>query len=272
MEKLSLKIDNPQKHISQMAEVKSRYDENGKVKIAAATKQFESMLTQMMLKSMNKTNGGMLGEEGYGNDMFDTVFEQEIASYMGETKSLGIAEMLYKKITGEKMTPDMRFKVNNQIKPMRIKNTTTETDATNVHPSNESLNRLEKFDSHIDEAAKSFGVDKNIIKSIIMTESAGNNKAVSSAKAKGLMQLIDSTASDMGVRNVFNPRENILGGTKYFAQMLRQYSGDVKLALAAYNAGPQNVEKYKGVPPFDETKNYINKVLGYFNHFSESNL
>lgn len=272
MEKLSLKIDNPQKHMSQMAEVKSRYDENGKVKIVAATKQFESMLTQMMLKSMNKTNGGMLGEEGYGNDMFDTVFEQEIASYMGETKSLGIAEMLYKKITGEEMTPDMRFKVNNQIEPMRIKNTTTETDATNVHPSNASLDRLEKFDSHINEAAKSFGVDKNIIKSIIMTESAGNNKAVSSAKAKGLMQLIDSTASDMGVRNVFNPRENILGGTKYFAQMLRQYSGDVKLALAAYNAGPQNVEKYKGIPPFDETKNYINKVLSYFNHFSESNL
>ena len=86
------------------------------------------------------------------------------------------------------------------------------------------------------------------------------------------MQLIDSTRSDMGVRNVFNPRENILGGTKYFAQMLRQYSGDVKLALAAYNAGPSNVEKYNGVPPFDETKNYINKVLGYFNHFSESNL
>ena len=272
MEKLPLKIDNPQKHISQMAEVKSRYDEKGKAKVAAATKQFESMLTQMMLKSMNKTNGGMLGEEGYGNDMFDTVFEQEIASYMGETKSLGIAEMLYKKITGEEMTPDMRFKVNNQIAPMRIKNTTTETDATNVHPSNASLDRLEKFDSHIDEAAKSFGVDKNIIKSIIMTESDGNNKAVSSAKAKGLMQLIDSTASDMGVRNVFNPRENILGGTKYFAQMLRQYSGDVKLALAAYNAGPSNVEKYNGVPPFDVTKNYINKVLGYFNHFSESNL
>ncbi|MEW6653804.1 MAG: lytic transglycosylase domain-containing protein, partial [Bacteroidota bacterium] len=102
------------------------------------------------------------------------------------------------------------------------------------------------------------------------TESAANNKAVSRAKAKGLMQLIDSTASDMGVRNVFNPRENILGGTKYFAQMLRQYSGDVKLALAAYNAGPQNVAKYKGVPPFEETKNYINKVLGYLDHFKES--
>ncbi|PKL83987.1 MAG: murein transglycosylase, partial [Ignavibacteriae bacterium HGW-Ignavibacteriae-3] len=241
MEKLALKIDNPQKHISSIPESHTRYDENGKAKIASATKQFESMLTQMMLKSMNKTNGGMLGEEGYGNDMFDTVFEQEIASYMGRTKSLGIAEMLYKKITGEDMTPGMRIKIGNRIDPIKIKDGSTAVDTTSVRPSSGSLNRLESFDDHIDEAAKSYGVDKNIIKSIIMTESAANNKAVSSAKAKGLMQLMDSTAVDMGVQNVFNPRENINGGTKYFAQMLRQYGGDVKLALAAYNAGPANV-------------------------------
>ena len=82
-------------------------------KIAAATKQFESMLTQMMLKSMNKTNGGMLGEEGYGNDMFDTVFEQEIASYMGETKVLELPRCSTKKLP-VKMTPDM-LQINNQI-------------------------------------------------------------------------------------------------------------------------------------------------------------
>jgi soluble lytic murein transglycosylase-like protein len=285
MQELTLKINNPQKQISQPMKVNSRFDEKGKAKIASATKQFESMLTQMMLKSMNKTTGGMLGEEGYGNDMFDTVFEQEIASYMGETKSLGLAEMLYKKITGEEMKPAMRAKISNKVDPIKIGDTktnadaatkidttNTKTDTTNVRPSSGSLERMQKLDAHIDEAAKSYGVDKNIIKSIIMTESAGNQKAVSSAKAKGLMQLMDSTATDMGVQNVFNARENILGGTKYFAKMLRQYSGDVKLALAAYNAGPQNVEKYKGVPPFDETKNYINKVLSYFNHFSESKL
>lgn len=272
MEKLALKIGNPQKHISSVPESHSRYDKNGKAKIADATKQFESMLTQMMLKSMNKTNGGMLGEEGYGNDMFDTVFEQEIASYMGQSKSLGIAEMLYKKITGEEMTPGMRIKIGSRVDPIRIKDNSTVADTTKVSPSSGSLERLESFDNHIEEASKSYGVDKNIIKSIIMTESAGNSKAVSSAKAKGLMQLMDSTAGDMGVRNVFNPKENINGGTKYFAQMLRQYSGDVKLALAAYNAGPANVDKYKGVPPFEETKNYINKVLSYFNHFNESQL
>ena len=283
MNEITLKIDSD-KHVSKPMEVKSRFDTKQKEKIASATKQFESLLTSMMLKSMKQTDGGMFGgeEEGYGNDMFDTLFQQEIANKMSETKSLGVAEMLYKKITGESMPDDVKHKVIERLDrlkvdkipveavPIRIQNHSVPADSTKVQPSTSSLERINKFENHIDEAAESYGIDRNIIKSIIMTESAGNHKAVSSAKAKGLMQLMDSTATDMGVRNVFNPRENILGGTKYFAQMLRQYSGDVKLALAAYNAGPQNVSKYKGVPPFDETKSYINKVLNYVEHFKES--
>jgi Rod binding domain-containing protein len=283
MNEINLKIDS-NKHVSKPMENSSRYDTKQKEKIASATKQFESLLTSMMLKSMKQTDGGMFGgeEEGYGGDMFDSVFQQEIATKMTDTKSLGVAEMLYKKITGERMPEDLKHKVSARmdqmkmqnakegIEQIKIHNSTAAPDSTKVQPSTSSLERINKFEDHIDEAAKSYGIDKNIIKSIIMTESAGNNKAVSGAKAKGLMQLMDSTATDMGVNNVFNPRENILGGTKYFAKMLRQYSGDVKLALAAYNAGPQNVEKYKGVPPFDETKSYINKVLNYVEHFKES--
>ena len=255
-----------------MAEIPSRYSEAQKEKIASATKQFESLLTSMMLKEMNQSTGGMLGKEGYGNDMFDTIFEQKVGSFMSESKSMGIAEELYKKITGEEMSPEMKYKISQRTSEIRTFNTTAVPDSTSVKPSSESLQRLQKYENNINEASKNFGVDKDIIKSIIMTESAGNKNAVSSAKAKGLMQLMDSTATDMGVKNVFNPKENINGGTKYFAQMLRQYGGDVKLALAAYNAGPQNVEKYNGVPPFDETKNYINKVLGYLNHFKENQL
>ena len=283
MNEINLKIDND-KHVSKPIENKSRYDTKQKEKIASATKQFESLLTSMMLKSMKQTDGSMFGgeEEGYGNDMFDTMFQQEFANKMSDTKSLGVAQLLYKKITGEDMPVELKTKLSTKLDnmkidetsfkqtPIKIKDYTAPADSTKIQPSSSSIDRINKFENHIDEAAESFGVDRNLIKSIIMTESAGNHKAVSGAKAKGLMQLMDSTATQMGVRNVFNPRENILGGTKYFAQMLRQYSGDVKLALAAYNAGPQNVEKYKGVPPFDETKSYINKVLNYVEHFKES--
>jgi len=273
MNEINLKIAN-EKHLSKPVEANQRYDKKQKEKIASASKQFEGLITSMMIKSMNKTTEGMFGggEESFGGDMFDSLFEQEIASKMTESKSLGIAEKLYKNITGEELPLEIRNKITERVSPIKTHNITVPADSTKVQPSNSSKQRLENYQAHIEEASKKFGIDQNMIKSIIMTESAANNKAVSSAKAKGLMQLIDSTASDMGVRNVFNPRENILGGTKYFAQMLRQYSGDVKLALAAYNAGPQNVAKYKGVPPFAETKNYINKVLGYLDHFKESKL
>lgn len=271
MNDLSVKISNAEKHLDQIKDVNSRYDQKQKAKIANAAKEFESLLTAMMLKSMNSTTGGMFGEseEGYGNDMFDTIFEQKIASHISQTRSMGIAEAIYKKVTGENMDAALRYSINkNKAVEINIDNRGQETPK--VQPSNQSIKRLERFEDLINDASKEFGIDKNIIKSIIMTESAANHKAVSSAKAKGLMQLMDSTASDMGVRNVFDPRENISGGTKYLAKMLRQYDGDLKLALAAYNAGPQNVQKYNGVPPFDETKNYITKVLGYLNHFSEN--
>lgn len=264
MKEISLKTSNTEKHLSQMTEIKSRYDDKQKAKIAKAANEFESLLTSMMLRSMNKTTGGMLGEEGYGNDMFDTIFEQQIASQISKSKNLGIAEAIYKKVTGEEMG-----NLKSDSKPVDIK-IDSNTSPVKVKPSSEAIKRLNRFDDLIEKASREFGLDKNVIKSVIMTESAANHKAVSSAKAKGLMQLIDSTATDMGVRNVFDPKQNIYGGTKYLAKMLRQYNGDLNLALAAYNAGPQNVEKFNGVPPFDETKNYIAKVLGYLNHFKES--
>lgn len=268
MKEITLKTGNTEKHLSQMTEIKSRYDDKQKAKIAKAANEFESMLTAMMLRSMTKTTGGMLGEEGYGNDMFDTIFEQQIATQISKSKNLGIAEAIYKKVTGEEMSNSIK---SSDSKPVNIKIDGINS-SSKVKPSNEALKRLNKFDDLIEKASKEFGLDKNVIKSVIMTESAANHKAVSSAKAKGLMQLIDSTASDMGVRNVFDPKQNIYGGTKYLSKMLRQYNGDLKLALAAYNAGPQNVEKFNGVPPFDETKNYIAKVLGYLNHFRESDI
>ena len=269
MDEIKLKITNPQKHLENLQETTARFSPEKKEKLAKAAKDFEALMTQMMLKSMNKTSGGMFGEEGYGGDTMDTIFESEISKYMTESKSLGIAEMIYKKMTGEDL-PNLRVEspgINKTRIQEFIKDYTPEKDS--IKPSNQSLERLEKFEPIINDTAESFGVNPNIIKSIILAESAGNEKAHSSANAKGLMQLIDSTASQMGVNNVWDPAQNIFGGTKYFTKLLRQYKGDINLALAAYNAGPGNVDKYNGVPPFNETQSYITRVLGYLKHFNE---
>lgn len=111
------------------------------------------------------------------------------------------------------------------------------------------------------EAAEKYGVPVNLLKAIGKTESNFNASAVSSCGAQGIMQLMPATARSLGVSDALDARQNIMGGAKYISQMLNRYDGDAKLALAAYNAGSGNVQKYGGVPPFKETQNYVTKVM-----------
>lgn len=120
------------------------------------------------------------------------------------------------------------------------------------------------FDGIIDKAASMFNIPAKLIKSVIQKESNFNPNAVSHAGASGLMQLMPGTARGLGVKNVFDPAENILAGSKYLRQMLDKYDNNIELALAAYNAGPGNVDKYGGIPPFKETQNYVQKVTDVF--------
>lgn len=115
------------------------------------------------------------------------------------------------------------------------------------------------IDDIVERASRKYGVEPGLIKAVISVESSGNPDAVSPAGARGLMQLMPATAADLGVRNSFDPEENIMGGTRYLRQLLDRYWGNVKLALAAYNWGMGNVEKRPEAMP-RETKNYILKV------------
>lgn len=137
---------------------------------------------------------------------------------------------------------------------------TTAANAT----SSGSVSSPENLEEDFKEASETYGVDINLLKAIARQESNFNPSATSSAGAMGVMQLMPSTAKGLGVTNAYDAQENIMGGAKLMAQNLKKYNGDVSLALAAYNAGSGNVDKYGGIPPFKETQNYVKKVLGYY--------
>jgi soluble lytic murein transglycosylase-like protein len=136
---------------------------------------------------------------------------------------------------------------------------------TEQHPPSVSGRKAEHlYHMFIIQTASHYQVDPALIKAIIMAESGYNTKAISNRGAKGLMQLMPGTAQSLGVEDIFNPHQNITGGVQYFKQMVNRFNGDVKLALAAYNAGSRNVRNYNGVPPFKATRSYIKKVLKYY--------
>jgi hypothetical protein len=117
------------------------------------------------------------------------------------------------------------------------------------------------FAQLIRDAAKKHGVDEKLIQHVILVESNYNPRAVSRRQAQGLMQLLPQTAAKYSVANVFDPAQNIDAGTHYLKDLLARFKGNLKLALAAYNAGPELVERYGGVPPYPETQGYVRKIL-----------
>ena len=144
--------------------------------------------------------------------------------------------------------------------------TTTKADAAKVTPTEASTqlssasNETTRF---IQEAAAKYGLDSRLVAAVAEAESSGNQSEVSDAGAVGVMQLMPDTAAALGV-NPYDEKQNIEGGAHYLKQMLDTFGGDMKKAIAAYNAGPQAVKDYGGVPPYAETQNYVNKVLDLY--------
>lgn len=127
--------------------------------------------------------------------------------------------------------------------------------------------RYQRFDTYIAEAAQLYELPPSLIRAVIRVESDYNPQVTSHAGAQGLMQLMPRTASSMGVRNAFDPRQNILGGTRYLRILANLFNGDLVLTIAAYNAGEGAVTRYRGVPPYRETRRYVGRVLRHYYAF-----
>ena len=121
-----------------------------------------------------------------------------------------------------------------------------------------------KYDKFISEASKRHGVSVPLLKAVVKVESDFNPKAVSKKGAKGLMQIMPQNYELLQIKDPFNPRQSIMGGAQYLSQLLDRFDGNVKLALAAYNAGPNRVERSGAIPPIKETMDYVKKIMKYY--------
>lgn len=139
------------------------------------------------------------------------------------------------------------------------------SDSAQQTDTNNSITAPETMESIFKEASAAYGISEQLLKAVAKAESDFNPNCTSNAGAMGVMQLMPSTAKELGVTDAYDVRQNIMGGAKLLSQLLSKYNGDTSLALAAYNAGSGNVDKYGGIPPFKETQNYVSKILGYLN-------
>lgn len=129
---------------------------------------------------------------------------------------------------------------------------------------------IRSYDDVIQEAARQYGLSFPLLKALIHVESYFNPRAVSKKGAMGLMQIMPENLTLLNISDPFDPWENIMGGARYLKSMLQRFDGQLTLALAAYNAGPKAVERYKDIPPYPETINYVDKVMKYFRLYKES--
>ncbi|MEO6835483.1 MAG: lytic transglycosylase domain-containing protein [Candidatus Tumulicola sp.] len=126
----------------------------------------------------------------------------------------------------------------------------------------------ERVERLVDADAAAWGVDPSLIEAIVANESGFDPRATSPAGARGLMQLMPATAAGLGVTDAYDPAQNVAGGTRYVRALLDRFGGNAELAVAAYNAGPGAVEKYSGVPPYDQTRNYVRNVLASYQKYA----
>lgn len=292
----------PQTDLDRLKATPGKSLEAEKARLRKTTREFESFFLYYMLKTMRETVTSDSAKENaplggsMGKDTYQQMFDMEISRNVVRGGNRSLSEMLYKsmeklvetqyqardkgsaapeKSTSLQLHPKSEPRPlyqPSQLKPLR-RNTEPMSLPSSAHRKLISIAETPRaatptdairahYGRIIDEAARANGLDSALISSVIRAESSGDPAAVSPSGAKGLMQLADSTASELGVDDPFDPRANVLAGSKYLAGLINRF-GDLRLALAAYNAGPGTVERHGGVPPFRETHDYIARVTNY---------
>lgn len=180
------------------------------------------------------------------------------------TLSAGDRVYQYAMADGSLLFTDTRLKHSTPLKVKYYGRPAAHTNCSSTR-TKAGQRRVKTYMPYIEEMALRYDIDPKLIQAVIATESCYDHKAVSRVGAQGLMQLMPATASELGVRNAFDPKQNISGGARYLRQMLDTFNQDERLALAAYNAGPNAVKKHGGIPPYKETQQYVKKVLRLYN-------
>jgi soluble lytic murein transglycosylase-like protein len=206
----------------------------------------EMMLLIKLQQASSAWNIGNINEENRDGSIDPLLFAGILQAAL---QANGTAESALKANSAAESAMPVGSGADNQAK--------TNTAGKNIPNSGGNPN-LEEI---IGAMGQKYGVDSNLIKEVVKAESGFNSHAVSRAGAKGLMQLMPSTASSYGVRDSFDSIQNLDGGTHFLKDLLDRYQGNIPLALAAYNAGPGAVDKYDGIPPYSETQAYVKKIM-----------
>jgi len=234
-------------------------------KMKKACEQFESLFVYYMLKTMRSASqeSSLLGD-GMGSEIFTQLFDEGLAEKMAETGPFGIGDMLMKTYAKRLGIDPSELKTYDNIttKPAYYRpHIKAKTNPVGEIAGTDNLKHLDRI---IDGVAEENKIDPKLVKAVIMQESGGNPYAISAKGAKGLMQLMDGTAKMLGVTDPFDIKQNIHAGVKYLSSLIKKFNGNISNALAAYNAGPGAVEKYGGVPPYDETRKYVSNIMDMF--------
>lgn len=239
---------------------------------AKAARGFEALFIHELYKSMRAAMLDSLErddeEMSFGADIVDSLGGLELAQHLARSgQGIGIAQMVYRYLTGEDLLPLITThppmsasSAHSALPPPQASTPTTENAKEASTTASSITQRLARYAELIDRIAAEENIPPWLVRAVIAAESAAIPTAVSPAGAKGLMQLMDATARELGVVDAFDPEDNIRGGTRYLRMMLDRF-GSIPLALAAYNAGPAAVERYRGIPPYPETQQYVRRVL-----------